>query len=121
MGSELSAGIVSKGKSVLMEHDESSGTWDIPNRRCRSGELSADAAKKAINELTDSDIESIRYRNKLKHNFDLDGEEITVQSFAIEIEEEPVEGKWIKADELNEKNLAPAASNMREKIVDKIA
>lgn len=121
MTSELSAGIVSKGKSVLMEQDKSNGTWDIPNKRCESGELSADAAKKAIHELTDSDIESIRYRNKLKHNFDINGEKVTVQSFAIEIEEEPVEGKWIKADELSEMNLAPAASSMREKIVDKIA
>ena len=121
MKSEVSAGIVSKGKSVLMHYDESSDTWDIPTEKCEKGELSSDAAKRAINDLTESEIESIRYRNKLKHTFNLDGEEITVQSFAIEIEEDPQNGQWVRADELGEKNLAPAASNMREKLVDKIA
>lgn len=121
MTSELSAGIVSKGKSVLMHYDENSDTWDIPNERCQKGELSSDAAKRAINDLTDSEIESIRYRNKLKHTFDLQGEEITVQSFAIEIEEDPENGEWVRADNMEERELAPAASNMKEKIESKIA
>ncbi len=119
MTTEVSAGIVSKGKRVLMRFDDKTETWDLPTARSERGELSADTAERAIKELG-AECESIRYRNKLKENFDLDGESITVQTFAIELLEEPEEGEWVPIDEIENRNLAPATNTLKEKLIEKI-
>ena len=120
MTTEVSAGIVSKGKSVLMRFDDKTETWDLPTARSERGELSADTAERAIKELG-GECESIRYRNKLKDNFELDGEDFTVQTFAIELLEEPEEAEWIHVDELEEKKLAPATKTIKEALIEKIS
>lgn len=119
MSTQVSTALVKNDKNLLMVFDEVQG-WKMPSASSRNGELSSDTAVRAVRNLTGCEHESIRYRQRLKTQVSRKGNQVTVQSYEIEIEGEPESGEWVHVSELQEKDLAPSVSNIKEKLVDRM-
>lgn len=118
MVSEVSSALVVRNSKILMFFDEESGKWNIPSDSRASGELSADAAARAVETATSCGCEVSRYRKRFKTEFEHAGEETVWQPYSVKLEENPEDGEWIHVSELDEKDLAKPLSAIKEKIVD---
>lgn len=118
MVSEISSGFVIRDSKILMFLDEESGKWNVPSEQRASGELSADAAARAVESAASCSCNVSRYRKRFKTVFESQGEETVWQPYAIELDESPQEGEWVHVSDLESKDLAQPLKEIKEKIVD---
>jgi len=119
MATQVSAGIVKQGKKVLMIFDEETETYALPSEKTESGELSADTAERAVSQLG-CEGEVARYHKQLKIEFLKEGEEFKMQSFTVEVDEEPEEGEWVHISQLSSDNLASPLHEIEEELKNKV-
>lgn len=117
---EISGGLVVREKKILMTFDENVEKWTVPASEGERGELSAEAALRAVENLSGCGGEVHRYRRRLKTNYSIEEEEITWQPFSIDIEGEPENGEWVPISDLEEKELVEPLSQVREEMVDRL-
>lgn len=120
MVNEVSYGFVVRNKNLLMVFDDSSGVWNVPSTPGERGELSADAAERAVTSLTGCDSRVARYRGCLKTEFEYGGEDVKLQPYSIEIEGDPQDGEWVPISELSSKELAEPLTGIREEMVNRL-
>ncbi|MFB6144376.1 MAG: hypothetical protein ABEJ98_03630 [Candidatus Nanohaloarchaea archaeon] len=120
MVSEISSGLVVQDSKILMVFDEKSGKWDVPSDSRSSGELSADAAARAVESVTSSDCEVARYRKRLKTVFESSGEERVWQPYTVEISGSPENGEWIPLTDLGSRDLAEPLAAVKDKLMDRL-
>lgn len=120
MTTEVSAGLVKKGKNLLMIFDEETETWALPSERTESGELSADTAVRAVSQLTECECEVVRYHRNLKVEFLSQGEEFKMQAYTIDIQGEPEKGEWVPVSELSSRQLASPIEKIEDELVKRV-
>lgn len=120
MVSQVSTALVVNEKKLLMVFDEEESAWNTPSLSRKKGELSAEAAERALETHTGCTSETVRYRKKYKTTVTKGENEVTVQSFEIEITEEPENGEWVHVSELDSKKLAPSLEKVKGTIKDKL-
>jgi ADP-ribose pyrophosphatase YjhB (NUDIX family) len=120
MVSEISGGFVVREKKLLMLFDESEEKWAVPSAEGNRGEISADAAVRAVENVSGCEAEVSRYRRRLKTSHTVQEDEITWQSYSIEMEGEPEKGQWVPISDLESKDLVSPLDNIREKLVDRL-
>ncbi|MFB6180772.1 MAG: NUDIX domain-containing protein [Candidatus Nanohalobium sp.] len=119
MASQVSTGLVVEEKKLLMVFDNETETWSAPTTPREKGELSADTAERAVEELTGAASETVRYRKRMKTTVKQNEENVKVQSFEVEIEGEPENGEWIHVSDLESRKLTPHLEKIKDTIIDK--
>lgn len=120
MDNEVSLGLVVQDKNLLMFFDENSEEWNVPNTSRNNGEISADAAVRAVEDMAGCSCKVSRYRSKIKRRTDHKEEELTVQPYSVELEGEPKKGEWVPISQVDEKQLAHPVTHIKEKIAAKL-
>lgn len=117
---EVSCGLVVRDKNLLMVFDDSSGVWNVPLTPGENGELSADAAERAVASLTGCESSVSRYRGRLKTEFQDGDEDVTLQPYSVEIKGEPENGEWVPISELSSRDLATPLGGIRDEMVNRL-
>ena len=117
---EISGGLVVREKKILMTFDDESEKWSVPTSEGERGELSAEAALRAVEEMTGCGGEVSRYRRRFKTSYEIEEETITWQPFSIELEGEPDQGEWVPISELEEKELVTPMDQVTDELVDRL-
>lgn len=120
VSTQVSGSLIVRDKNLLMVYDEKKDKWSVPMDKGQKGELSADTAERIAEEHTGCTCDAVRYRNKLKASFELDGEEITWQPYNVEIEGEPENAEWVSVSEIDQKDIIEPLAEMVEKLKDKL-
>lgn len=115
---EVSGSIIVRNKNILMVNED--GEWDIPSDKAQRGELGSDTAERVAEDITNCSCHTLKYKKKLKTNFERDGEEIKWQPYTVEIEGEPQKGEWVPISKLDNKDLASPLKNITEKLSDRL-
>lgn len=115
---EVSGSIIVRNKNILMINEE--GKWNIPSDKAQRGELGSDTAERVAEDITDCACQTLKYKKKLKTNFERDGEELKWQPYTVEIEGEPREGEWVPISKLETKELASPLEKVKEKLSDRL-
>lgn len=116
---EVSGSIIVRNKNILMISNEE-GEWNIPSDEAQRGELGSDTAERVAEDLTNCSCHTLKYKKKLKTNFEREGEELKWQPYTVEIEGEPKEGEWVPISKLDTKDLASPLENVKEKLSDRL-
>jgi hypothetical protein len=116
---EVSGSIIVRNKNILMISNED-GEWNIPSDQAQRGELGSDTAERVAEDITDCSCQTLKYKKKLKTNFERDGEEVKWQPYTVEIEGEPQKGEWIPISKLDSKDLASPLKGITEKLSDRL-
>jgi len=115
---DVSGRIIVRHKNILMINED--GEWNIPSDKAKRGELGSDTAERVAEDVTDCSCQTLKYKKKLKTNFEKDGEELKWQPYTVEIEGEPQKGEWIPISKLDNKELASPLKDITEKLSDRL-
>lgn len=102
----------------MMVFDSEEETWSIPSVKNVSGQICANAAAGATQQLTGCKSEVVRYQKKLKSNFSMEGREFVWQPYIINIEGEPQQGEWVPISDVGSKKLDSHLEKIKEKLVE---
>ena len=116
---EVSGSIIVRNKNILMISNED-GEWSIPSDKAQRGELGSDTAERVAENITQCPSHTLKYKKKLKTNFERDDKELKWQPYTVEIEGEPEEGEWVPISKLGSKDLASPLENIKEKLSDRL-
>lgn len=116
---EISSGLVVRNNRLLMVFDNEKQSWSVPSVNNVKGEICADAAKRATEEVTSCSSQVVRYQGDLKTSFRRDEEEVVWQPYMMDIEGEPDKGEWVPVSEMDSKELSNHLRNAKEKIMEK--
>ncbi len=116
---EVSGSIIVRDKNILMISNDD-GEWNIPSDEAQRGELGSDTAERVAENITNCSCQTLKYKKKLKTNFERNGEELKWQPYTVEIEGEPQEGEWVPISKLDSKNLAAPLKSITEKLSDRL-
>lgn len=115
---EVSGSIIVRDKNILMVNEN--GEWDIPSDRAQRGELGSDTAERVAESLTSCSSHTLKYKKKLKTNFEQNGEELKWQPYTVEIEGEPQQGEWVPISKIGSRDLASPLEKIKEKLSDRL-
>ena len=120
VATQVSGSLIVRDKKILMFFDDEKQKWSVPMDKGERGELSAETAVRVAEEATGCSCDVIRYRSKLKKDYEHGGEEFTLQPYSLEIEGEPEDSEWVHIKEIHEKDIVKPFSEMVEKLKDKL-
>ncbi|MFB6145669.1 MAG: hypothetical protein ABEJ99_04160 [Candidatus Nanohaloarchaea archaeon] len=113
---EVSCGLVLEGDKILLQFDSENQVWDIPHDTGKRGELGADTAERVASEVAGCDARVLKYKKKLKTEFDDEGEHYKYQPYVVELEDEPKEGEFVSPEELEPDNVSKSLQEMKGKL-----
>ncbi|MFB6203783.1 MAG: NUDIX domain-containing protein [Candidatus Nanohaloarchaea archaeon] len=120
MFTEISAGLVVQDGKILLTQDDETGVWGPPTGFTQDGELSEDVVRRVVSEMAGCECSILRYRQRLKNEFEVDGEKFTFQPFSAEIDSEPDNGEWVPLSQLESRELARPLHEIREEMTERL-
>jgi hypothetical protein len=120
MLSEVSGSLIVRDKNLLMVFDEDREVWNVPAAERFSNEISADAAKRVSEEFTGCETEVLKYKKRLKTDYEMNGEEHVFQPYSVSISGEPDKGEWVPISKLKSMDLATPLAKIRDELVKRL-